>query len=77
MHETVISHIRRLLDTMFVCDHLRETAKHLKVRMAKVAKHMNSPEFAASGGTGLEGLAKEMRERCRKLIRLKGERLPK
>ena len=77
LHETVISHIRRLLDTTYVCDRLRETAAHLRARMVKVADHLNSPEFAAAGGSGLEGLAKDMPNRCKEVIRLKGERLPK
>jgi len=38
---------------------------------------MNSAEFAADGGTGLEGLAKGLRKRCEEVIRLKGGRLPK
>ena len=33
--------------------------------------------FAAPGGRGLEGLAKDLRSRCTELIRRKGERLPK
>ena len=38
---------------------------------------MNSPAFVAQGGTGLLGLAQELRPRCEELVRLKGERLPK
>ena len=36
LHETVISHIRRLLDTRFTCEHLHETAAQLTERMMKV-----------------------------------------
>jgi len=35
LHETVISHIRRLLDTRFTCEHLHETAAQLTERMTK------------------------------------------
>ena len=76
LHETVISHIRRLLETRFVCERLHETAAHLNGRMVKVAHYMNSPELAAPGGAGLEGLAKGLRKRCEEVIRMKGERLP-
>ena len=42
-----------------------------------VEDHMNSPAFAACGGSGLEGLAKELRNRCEEVVRRRGERLPK
>jgi hypothetical protein len=78
LHETAISHIRRLLADDFACTHLGETPLHFRGRMDKVENHMNSPAFArAGGGGGLEKLAKELRPRCQELIRLKGERLPK
>ena len=38
---------------------------------------MNSAEFAAKDGTGLEGLAKDLRNRCEEVVKNKGERLPK
>jgi hypothetical protein len=78
LHETAISHIRRLLGDDFACTHLGETPSHFRGRMDKVENHMNSIAFArAGGGGGLEKLAKELRPRCQELIRLKGERLPK
>ena len=78
LHETAISHIRRLLADDFACTHLGETPVHFRGRMLKVENHMNSLAFArADGGGGLEKLAKQLRSRCQELIRLKGERLPK
>ena len=77
LHETVIAHIRRLLDTDFASNKLCETPAQFRVRMQKVENYMNSDAFASPGGTGLLGLAKELRPRCEELIRRKGERLPK
>ena len=77
LHETAISHIRRLLNTRFACSRLNETAAQFRVRMGKVSKYMNSPEFSAPGGGGLDSLAKDMRWRCSEVVRLQGERLPK
>ena len=45
--------------------------------MRKVEEFMNAPAFAAPGGSGLGGLAKELRPRCQAVVRLKGERVPK
>ena len=76
-HETVNSHVRRLLDQEFPCSALSETPAHFRARMLKVEAHMNSPSFAAPGGSGLLGLATELRPRCRTVVKLKGERVPK
>ena len=76
-HETVNSHARRLLDEEFTCSTLAETPAHFRARMLKVEEFMKSPSFAASGGAGLGGLAKELRPRCEAVVRLKGERVPK
>ena len=77
-HETVISHIRRLLYGEFTCKTLCETPAQFAVRVKKVEDYMNSPAFAASpGGAGLLGLAKELRPRCEELVRRQGERIPK
>ena len=46
-------------------------------RMQQVEDHMNSAAFAAIGGQGLMGLAKELRNWCEELKRRQGERLPK
>ena len=77
LHETVISHIRRLLDGDFCHHKLYETPAHFKKRMQLVEDHLNSDAFAAAGGRGLLGLAKELRPRCQEFIRRHGARLPK
>ena len=77
IHETVISHVRRLLDGEFAHRQVHETPEHFKVRMDKVVRHMNSAAFVACGGSGVSGLAKQLRDRCEEVVRRKGERLPK
>ena len=77
IHETAISHIRRLLDTDFPCTHLYQTPAQFRRRLTQVENHMNSPQFAAPGKGGLGDLAKDMRKRCLEVIRLRGERIPK
>ena len=76
-HETAISHIRRLLESDFVCTKLHESPEHFKARMQQVENHMNSDAFAAPDGQGLLGLAKELRSRCEDMIRRGGQRIPK
>ncbi len=76
LHETAIAHIRRLLDGEFAHNRLHETPSHFAKRMQQVADHMNSPEFAAFGGEGLMGLAKDLRNRCVEVVKRQGERLP-
>ena len=44
-------------------------------RMSKVQEYINSPDFSAKDGGGLDALAKSLRERCRRVSLLKGERL--
>ena len=76
LHETVISHIRRLLAEKFVCLRVGETYPQFKRRMRKVQDHMNSDEFCRSpDGRGLAGLAKSMRQRCEELHSREGKRL--
>ena len=77
LHETAIAHARRDLDSKFAHNQVHETAARFKIRMERIAGHMNSPDFAARYGTGLLGWAKELRPRCEALIRALGERLPK
>ena len=77
LHETVISHIRRLLDDDFACRRLGETVPQFTQRMKKVELHMNSPGFAAADGRGLQGLATQMHARCRWVVKEKGKRHPK
>jgi hypothetical protein len=77
LHETAISHIRRLLREKFVCLRVGETSPQFKQRMNKVQDYMNSEEFAREpDGRGLPGLAKDLRARCEQLLDKKGERLP-
>ena len=77
LHETVIAHIRRLLDTDYRCASLNETVPRFQDRMNRVAAHLNSQNFRAHGGRGMCGLAKDLRRRCAEVVRLKGGRLPK
>ena len=76
LHETAISHVRRLLDSDFAHHKLCETPAHFRQRMQRVEDHMNSKAFAAKDGTGLLGLCKQLRSRCKALIDGGGERLP-
>ena len=75
LHETVIAHIRRLLANKFASNRLVETVGHFRARMDRVAAHMNSAEFNATGGGGLLSLARELPERCQAVIDGGGERL--
>ena len=75
LHETVISHIRRLLNNQFPCVQLHETVDQFRARMDRVVQHMNSDAFGPGGG--LPSLARGLRQRCEELVRLNGERLPK
>jgi hypothetical protein len=78
LHETVISHIRRLSETDFACVRLGETPWQFTQRMKKVENFMNSGAFAKkNGGRGLEGLARDMPARCQLVIDRKGQRIPK
>jgi len=45
--------------------------------MKQVEAHLNSPDFRAAGGRGLDGLARDLLWRCDEVVRLDGERLPK
>ena len=77
LHETVIAHIRRLLDGQFAHSQLHECPEHFTQRMQKVEDYMNSSSFSACGGRGLMGLAKDLRTRCEEVRRRQGERIPK
>ena len=46
-------------------------------RMQRVEDYMNSSSFAAPGGRGLTGLAKDLRSGCEHVIATKGRRVPK
>ena len=43
--------------------------------MENVVKYMNSDEFAARDGGGLDSLAQALRSRCERMVALDGERL--
>ena len=73
--ETVISHIRRALDHRFPRSTPGETRARFVNRMSKVQEYMNSEQFKARDGGGLLALAESLRERCRRLVLLEGERL--
>ena len=76
-HETLIAHIRRLLDQEARL--LAAFGNACTVQTAAPAGG-GPPELgrlAAPAGTGLLGLAKELRTRCQKVVGLKGERVPK
>ena len=77
VHETLIARIRRLLDAEFACDRLNETPAQFKARVKKAEAHLNSANFFHEGKEGLRGLAKGLRARCRRVVKLKGERIPK
>ena len=74
-HETVISHIRRGLDHRFPRSTPGETRARFARRMSKVQDYMNSTDFKARDGGGLAALAQSLRERCRRVCLLEGERL--
>ena len=77
LHETVNSHIHRLLDTDFACSNLHETRAQFVLRAKRVEKFMNSTKFKAKDGRGLLGLAQDLRARCEHVVRVNGERIPK
>ena len=74
-HETVISHIRRSLESRFPRSNPGETRARFANRMAKVQAYMNSDEFKACDGGGLASLAQSLKQRCRLVSELQGERL--
>ena len=76
-YETLISHIRRLLEQDFWSRRLNDTFAQFKKRVTQVEKHLNSPKFKAPDSHGLAGLARDWRTRCAKVIKLKGKRIPK
>ena len=76
LHETVISHIRRLLDTDFAATCFPESFAQFRLRTWKVVAHMNSPAFSPNGGRGLVGLAKSLHDRCAEIVERDGERIP-
>ena len=77
-HETVVSHIRRLLYTDFAHVTLGETPQQFTRRLKRVENFMNSDKFAkADHGRGLLGQAKALPDRCKLVIKENGARIPK
>ena len=74
-HETLISHIRYGLSHRFPRLIPGETRNRFAARMEKVVAYLNSSEFAARDGGGLEALAQSLRSRCERMVALGGERL--
>ena len=74
LHETCVSHIRRLLATTFRRTAIAESPGHFCRRMAKVEQYMNEE---MGEGLSLQNLGKELHERAESLEKLVGERLPK
>ena len=66
-HETVISHIRRGLEQRFPRSTPGETRARFAPRMSKVQEYINSCDFSAKDGGGLDALAKSIHERCRRV----------
>ena len=77
LHETAISHVRRLLATKFVCTKVEETVGQFKKRMKAVEDFMNSENFKRQGGRGLPGLSRGLRDRCQQVVDLEDARILK
>ena len=73
-HETVISHVRRLLSTKFLKSSLHESPEQFAARMLKVEQYMN---YEMGDGESLQRLGKHLHQRAKKLKDLRGERIPK
>ena len=74
LHETCVTHIRRLLSTKFTRTALSESPGQFCRRMARVERYMNEE---MGDGYSLQNLGKELHERAEILTKSKGERLPK
>lgn len=77
LHETVISHVRRLLQSQFARKSLHETPGQFAARMKKVEHHMNYVMGRSAPGEALLNLGQRLHKRSEDMIKLKGERLPK
>ena len=73
LHETVISHVRRLLANKFVRKTLYEAPAQFAARMSKVENYLNKE---MGEGESMLKLGGDLHERCEKLKKLQGERLP-
>ena len=77
LHETAISHVRRLLSQKFMRKALNESPGEFRARMSKVEKHMNYKMGKHGRGQALLELGESLHERCEALKQRQGERLPK
>ena len=77
LHETVISHVRRLLQSQFARTSLHETPGQFAARMKKVERYMNYEMGTKAPGEALLTLGTRLHKRSGDLIKLQGERLPK
>ena len=75
-HETLISHIRRLLSHVFVTNRLGETLVQFRRRLDLVEDHLNSGAWSKSPDALLR-LAKSYRCRAQEIKDRKGDRIPK
>ena len=73
-HESVISHVRRLLSSKFRRETLHETPGQFAARMKKVERYLN---YEMKDGESLEKLGHALHKRSEELKKRKGERLPK
>ena len=73
-HETVISHVRRLLAGRFAKNSFHETPIQFAARMKRVEEYMN---YEMKGGDSLTKIGEALHTRAQKLKDLKGERIPK
>ena len=70
-----LRHIRGGLEEKFPRWCPGETSAQFANRMAKVQAFLNSDDFAAPSGGGLESLARSLRGRCSRMLELEGGRL--
>jgi hypothetical protein len=75
-HETLTSHIRTLLTHNFLHTGVDETLAQFRVRLDKVAQHLNSRDFGKTPDALLR-LSKSYRGRAEDLKARHGHRLPK
>ena len=75
-HETLISHIRRLLTHKFPAPRVGETLHQFRHRLDLIEEHLNSGAWSTSHGA-LRNLSKSYSDRAREVSARNGERIPK
>ena len=73
-HETVISHVRRLLATKFAKCALYEAPTQFAARMKRVEQYLN---YELKNGESLKRLGRQLHNRAGQLKDFNGERIPK